>query len=168
MPDCEVVPMSVKFFRNDRLLCMFDPETFKMYLYRDGRWIESEDPAIREDIRLRRSNSAVRGTWTRLRLRARNPAQSGSRLSSKPLCGSIPFTCEKARSFSSSESRLPLCYSRHERLLSVKFAAADGQPHVGRGLDHYAGLGCRSVMVAASPSAIFRWAVNDSSPEISN
>jgi hypothetical protein len=32
---------------------MFDPETFKMYLYRDGRWIESEDPAIREDIRLR-------------------------------------------------------------------------------------------------------------------
>jgi|MudIll2142460700_1097286.scaffolds.fasta_scaffold116031_2 hypothetical protein len=53
MPDCEVVPMSVKFFRNDRLLCMFDPETFKMYLYRDGRWIESEDPTIREDIRLR-------------------------------------------------------------------------------------------------------------------
>ncbi len=53
MPDCEVVPMSVQFFRNDRLLCMFDPETFKMYLYRDGRWIESEDPTIREDIRLR-------------------------------------------------------------------------------------------------------------------
>jgi hypothetical protein len=45
--------MSVKFFRYDRFLCMFDPETFKMYLCRDGRWIETKDPAIREDIRLR-------------------------------------------------------------------------------------------------------------------
>jgi hypothetical protein len=53
MPDCEVVPMSVKFFRNDRFLCMFDPETFKMYLFQEGTWIESKDPAIREDIRLR-------------------------------------------------------------------------------------------------------------------
>jgi len=52
-PDSGVIPMSVKFFRNDRFLCMFDPETFKMYLYQQGRWIESRDPAVREDIRLR-------------------------------------------------------------------------------------------------------------------
>ena len=45
--------MSVKFFRNDRFLCMFDPETFKVYLYLDGRWTESKDPAVLEDIRLR-------------------------------------------------------------------------------------------------------------------
>jgi hypothetical protein len=49
----EVIPLSVKFFRNERFLCMFDPETFKMYLYRDGGWIESKDPAVREEIRLR-------------------------------------------------------------------------------------------------------------------
>ncbi len=45
--------MTAKFFRSDRFLCMFDPETFKMYLYRDGRWIESKDPALRENIRMR-------------------------------------------------------------------------------------------------------------------
>jgi hypothetical protein len=43
---------SFKFFRNDRFLCMFDPETFKIYLYREGHWIESDDPVLREDIRL--------------------------------------------------------------------------------------------------------------------
>jgi hypothetical protein len=32
---------------------MFDPEIFRVYLYQSGRWIESKDPAIREDIRLR-------------------------------------------------------------------------------------------------------------------
>jgi hypothetical protein len=43
--------MSVTFFRNDRVLCMFDPETFKLYLYQHGSWVESEDPKLREDIR---------------------------------------------------------------------------------------------------------------------
>jgi len=51
MPDCEVVPMSVKFFAMI-VLVHVRPETFKMYLYRDGRWIESKI-RIREDIRLR-------------------------------------------------------------------------------------------------------------------
>jgi hypothetical protein len=32
---------------------MFDPETFKMYLYREGSWVESKDPLLREDIRMR-------------------------------------------------------------------------------------------------------------------
>ena len=53
IPNPGTIPMSVKFFRSDLTLCMFDPETFKMYLYREGRRIESNDPALREDIRLR-------------------------------------------------------------------------------------------------------------------
>lgn len=43
--------MSVTFFRNDRILCMFDPETFKLYLYQHGAWVESDDAKLREDIR---------------------------------------------------------------------------------------------------------------------
>jgi len=45
--------MSVKFFRSDRTLYMFDPETFQIHLYRHGSWVESDDPMLREDIRFR-------------------------------------------------------------------------------------------------------------------
>lgn len=45
--------MSVKFFRSDQTLCMFDPETYKIHLYQGGSWIESNDPKLREDIRFR-------------------------------------------------------------------------------------------------------------------
>ena len=45
--------MSVKFFRNAHILCMFDPETFQVHLYQHGCWVESHDPTLREDIRFR-------------------------------------------------------------------------------------------------------------------
>ncbi|MCU0591874.1 MAG: hypothetical protein MUC57_10410 [Desulfobacterales bacterium] len=45
--------MSIKFFRNDHTLCMFDPETFQIHLYQHGCWVESDDPMLREDIRFR-------------------------------------------------------------------------------------------------------------------
>jgi hypothetical protein len=32
---------------------MFDPDTFKVYLYDAGRWVESDDLKLREDIRFR-------------------------------------------------------------------------------------------------------------------
>lgn len=53
IPTPEAVPMSVKFFRSTHTLCMFDPETFKIHLYQHGCWVESHDPALREDIRFR-------------------------------------------------------------------------------------------------------------------
>jgi hypothetical protein len=45
--------MSVKFFRSDGTICMFDPDTFKIHLYQHGGWVESDDPKLREDIRFR-------------------------------------------------------------------------------------------------------------------
>ncbi len=45
--------MSVKFFRSDGTICMFDPETFKIHLYQGAGWVESDDPELREDIRFR-------------------------------------------------------------------------------------------------------------------
>jgi hypothetical protein len=51
MTDWRETSMSVTFFRNDRILCMFDPETFKLYLNQHGSWVESDDPKLREDIR---------------------------------------------------------------------------------------------------------------------
>ncbi len=60
------MPVSVKFFRNDHALCMFDPDTFKIYLCDGGRWVESDDLNLREEIRLRSielsRNEALRGT----------------------------------------------------------------------------------------------------------
>ncbi len=47
----EVEPVSDKFFQNDNALCMFDPDTFKVYRYDAGRWVESDDLELREDIR---------------------------------------------------------------------------------------------------------------------
>jgi len=47
----EPVSMSVKFFRSDRTLYMFDPETFQIHLYQHGCWVASDDPTLREDIR---------------------------------------------------------------------------------------------------------------------
>lgn len=53
MPSIGELLMSVKFFRNDRTLCMFDPDTYKIHLYQCGTWIESNDLQLREDIRFR-------------------------------------------------------------------------------------------------------------------
>lgn len=59
-------PVSVKFFQNNHVVCMFDPDTFKVYLYDAGRWVESDDPELREDIRFRSvelsSDEAMKGT----------------------------------------------------------------------------------------------------------
>lgn len=53
MLESQVTPVSVKFFQKDHAVCMFDPDTFKVYLHAAGRWVESEDLALREDIRFR-------------------------------------------------------------------------------------------------------------------
>jgi hypothetical protein len=45
-------PVAVKFFQNNHVVCMFDPDTFKVYLYDAGRRVESDDPDLREDIRM--------------------------------------------------------------------------------------------------------------------
>jgi hypothetical protein len=49
----EETPVSAWFFENDHAVCMFDPDTFKVYLYDAGRWVESDDLKLREDIRFR-------------------------------------------------------------------------------------------------------------------
>jgi hypothetical protein len=49
----EATPVSVKFFQKDHADCMFDPDTFKVYLHAAGRWVESEDLTLREEIRFR-------------------------------------------------------------------------------------------------------------------
>ena len=60
------MPVSVKFFRKEHALCMFDPDTFKIYLYNEDRWVESDDLKLREEIRLSSvelsRNEALRGT----------------------------------------------------------------------------------------------------------
>lgn len=45
--------MSVRFFRHDHSLYMFDPDTFQVYRFECGRWVLSEDPTLREEIRFR-------------------------------------------------------------------------------------------------------------------
>ena len=45
-------PCEVKFFRNANTVFMFDPETFQVYRCDAGRWVQSNDPKLREDIRL--------------------------------------------------------------------------------------------------------------------
>jgi hypothetical protein len=45
--------MSVKYFRNGHTLYMFDPDTFQIHLYQDGRWVQADDSTLREDIRFR-------------------------------------------------------------------------------------------------------------------
>jgi hypothetical protein len=49
----ETTPLHVKFFRNEHGVCLFDPDTFKMYVYDNGRWVESDDLRLREEIRFR-------------------------------------------------------------------------------------------------------------------
>jgi hypothetical protein len=45
--------MSVRFFRHDHSLYMFDPDTFQVYRFDSGRWVLSEDAMLREEIRFR-------------------------------------------------------------------------------------------------------------------
>jgi hypothetical protein len=45
--------MSIKFFRNQRALFMFDPETYKTFVYQAGRWVESNQPDCLDEIRFR-------------------------------------------------------------------------------------------------------------------
>lgn len=45
--------MSVRFFRHDHSLYMFDPDTFRVYRLERGHWALLEDSALREEIRLR-------------------------------------------------------------------------------------------------------------------
>lgn len=53
MLTAEATPSSVKFFQNGHAVFLFDPDTFKVYLYAAGRWVESDDMKLREDIRFR-------------------------------------------------------------------------------------------------------------------
>ena len=61
------MPVSVKFFRNEHALCMFDPDTFKIYLYDADQWVESDDLKLREAIRLSSvelsREEALQGSW---------------------------------------------------------------------------------------------------------
>jgi hypothetical protein len=45
--------MSTKFFRNQRALFMFEPETYKTFVYQAGRWVESNQPDCLDEIRFR-------------------------------------------------------------------------------------------------------------------
>lgn len=45
--------MSIRFFCSDNSLFMFDPETYHVHRFEEGRWVLTEDPALREDIRFR-------------------------------------------------------------------------------------------------------------------
>jgi hypothetical protein len=45
--------MSIKFFRNQRALFMFDPETYKTFVYQAGRWVESNQQDCLDEIRFR-------------------------------------------------------------------------------------------------------------------
>lgn len=54
----EETPVSAWFFENDHAVCMFDPDTFKVYLYDAGRWVESDDLKLRETSVSVLSNSA--------------------------------------------------------------------------------------------------------------
>jgi hypothetical protein len=43
--------MSIKYFHNPRALFMFDPETYKTYVYETGEWVESNDLGCLDEIR---------------------------------------------------------------------------------------------------------------------
>ena len=61
----EMMPYSVAFFRNNHAIYMFDPETFKVYVCEGGRWLESDDPGLREDIRFRSIELSQAEVWQR-------------------------------------------------------------------------------------------------------
>jgi hypothetical protein len=44
--------MRFRFFRKEHITCMFDPETFKIYLRQGEYWVETQDQGLRERIRL--------------------------------------------------------------------------------------------------------------------
>ena len=43
--------MSNKFFRNPRALFMFDPKTYKTYVYKAEKWVESNESGFLDEIR---------------------------------------------------------------------------------------------------------------------
>lgn len=45
--------ISVQFFRAEESLYMFDPDTFQVHRFEDGRWVLTDDLTLREDIRFR-------------------------------------------------------------------------------------------------------------------
>jgi hypothetical protein len=45
--------MSNKFFRNDRALFMFDPETYEIFVYKAGRWVKTKESDCLDEIRFR-------------------------------------------------------------------------------------------------------------------
>jgi hypothetical protein len=38
--------MSVRFFRNQKIFYMFDPDTFRVYRFESGRWVRSDDSLL--------------------------------------------------------------------------------------------------------------------------
>jgi hypothetical protein len=47
----ESANMSIKFFKSQRALFMFDPETYKIFIHQEGKWLESNDPDCHEEVR---------------------------------------------------------------------------------------------------------------------
>lgn len=45
--------MSIKFFRSQRALFKFDPETYKTFVHHAGRWVESNQQDCLDEIRFR-------------------------------------------------------------------------------------------------------------------
>ena len=45
--------MSNKFFRNDRALFMFNPETYEIFVYKAGSWVETKESDCLDEIRFR-------------------------------------------------------------------------------------------------------------------
>jgi hypothetical protein len=45
--------MSLQFFRAEESLYMFDPDTFQVHRFEDGRWVPTDDLSLRENIRFR-------------------------------------------------------------------------------------------------------------------
>jgi hypothetical protein len=45
--------MSNKFFRNQQALFMFDPETYRTFVYNAGKWVETNESDCLDEIRFR-------------------------------------------------------------------------------------------------------------------
>jgi hypothetical protein len=45
--------MSNKFFRNQRAVFMFDPETYRAFVYKAGKWVETNESDCLDEIRFR-------------------------------------------------------------------------------------------------------------------
>ena len=63
--------MSNKFFRNQNVLFMFDPETYRTFVYNTGKWVETKESDCLDEIRFRTVELSISEVTDRISFESR-------------------------------------------------------------------------------------------------